>query len=164
MISRKEYFKRRWLLVVSFILIYIIPLAIILEKTVVVKKNETNVSLQFFGFIAGLLYIAFVSKKVKAKLEKMKFGFFKTFLSGLNSLTAIITVSLLVHIVAVALKSFHITMWVITGSMFLGILIQSIESAINKELIYDLEIYELAKKEIDLEQAKERIKKERAEI
>lgn len=161
MITRKELIKKRWLLGLSFFLIYIVPLAIILEKTVIIKRSETNVSIHFMAFIFGLLYIAFISKKAKTKLEKMKFGFFKSFLSGLNSLTAIITVSLLVHIVIVALNGFHVTMWVITGSMFLGVLIQAIEAAINKELIYDIELYEIAKKEVDLEDKKDMIRRER---
>lgn len=161
MITKKELIKKRWLLGLSYLFLYIAPLAIILEKTVIIKRSETNVSIHFIAFIVLLIYVSFVSKKAKAKLEKLKFGFFKTLLSGLNALIPIITVSLLVHIVIVALDGFHVTMWVITGSMSFGVMIQAVEALINKELIYELKLYELAKEKVDLEEKEEQIRQER---
>lgn len=164
MISKKEMFKKRWLLVCSYVFTYIIPILIILEQVIIIRKSDINVGFHFFGVILGLIYIAFLRKKAKEKVETLKIGFFKEFLSGVLGLIPFGVVGLLTYAIINALHNFDKTITVLVFSMFIGVLLKSIDVAKNKKLIYNLRIYELAKEEVDKKKMIAQLEQEESEL
>lgn len=155
-----QYFKKRWLYYLSFAFIYALPGVIILLKLVTIKSNEHDVSISFSGFVLGLVYIAFIAKKVKAKIVDMKPGAAKILIRYVSNIIPFLTVGFLVVLVKKALNSFDYTIWAICASMFVGALIQAVEWIVNKRFLYSLEIDELAKKAVDVEMKKKQLMKE----
>lgn len=164
MITKKELLKKRWLLVVSFLFTYLIPILIITEQAIYIRKKNVNVGFHFFGVILGLIYIAFLRKKFKERVDKLKIGFFKEFISGFLSLIPFFVVGLLTYAIIHALNSFDKTIAVLITSMSIGVLLRSIDVAINKKLIYDLKIYELAKEEVDKRKMIKKLELEQEEL
>ena len=56
------------------------------------------------------------------------------------------------------------SIWLIIFSLVIGLILQVIDSAINKKYLYDLEINKIAKKEVDVETRKQELVKERREM
>ena len=122
-IDWKEYLKKRWLYFLGFIFIYIIPLIVVTEKLVKIKAdplNNSDISFSFFGFILGIVYIVFISKKIKVKINDMKIGFLKTLLVGISNIIPFATVWIFSSFNSNGLSGFNITIWSICGSMLIG--------------------------------------------
>ncbi len=143
--------KKRWLLIFSSVFIYILPLLLIAEKMITVKHTDKNITFSFVGFILGMIYIAFISKKAKVKLNEIKRSSFKIFVLGLLNIVPFATVGFLIFLVKNALAGFDMTVWYVCISMVIGYLIQAVEYQINKNYIYELETDEEAKRSADVE-------------
>ena len=149
MVSKKEYFKKRWLYFVSIAFTFLIPLVIVFEGVINVKKVDSTVSLQISGLIVGLVYLVAVLKFFRKKIIALKPGVLKILLEKSALITPFIIVACLVALVEKALLGFDYYLWMVCGSMFLGMLIEVIEFIINKKFLYKLRIYELAKEKYD---------------
>lgn len=159
-ISGWEYFKKRWLYYLSFIFIYIIPGIMIALKIVTINSNETDVTISFSGFILGLVYIAFVAKKVRIKISEMKPGALKILAHYISNIIPFLTVGFLVVLVKKALNGFDYTVWAICAFMFFGALLQALEWMINKRFLYNLEIEKKAREKFDVNMKLIELKKE----
>lgn len=150
-ITTWEYFKKRWLYYFSLIFVFLIPLAIIIEKFVMMEPVKKYAQFSLGGFILGLVYIFFVAKKLRAKISDMKPSAVKILLTGISNLIPFLTVGFLVVLVESTLKGFNITVFAICGSMLLGTFLQAIEFAINKRFLYGLEIEKKAREKFDVD-------------
>lgn len=103
----------------------------------------------FTGFVLGFVYIAFINKKVKKYLEKLKPGVRNILLTGITNIIPFLTVGFLIVLVESSLKGFNITVFSICGFMIFGSLLQAIEFMINKMFLYELKIEEMAHEEFD---------------
>lgn len=148
-ITTWEYFKKRWLYFISLLFIYVVPLAMVVEKFVRMEPVKTYARFSFGGFVLGIIYIVFVSKKLKKKINDMKFGVLKILLTGISNIIPFLTVGFLVVLVESTLKAFNITVFAICGSMFFGTILQIIEFMVNKRFLYELKIEEMAREEFD---------------
>ena len=163
----KEYLKKRWLYFLGFIFIYIIPLVIVTEKLVKIKAdplNNTDISFSFFGFILGIVYIVFISKKIKVKINDMKIGFLKTLLVGISNIIPFATVGFLAHLISNGLSGFNITIWAICGSMLIGSSLQALDFFLNKDFLYDLELKKIAVEKVLAEKKEQDIRDEITEL
>lgn len=156
-ITTWEYFKKRWLYYVSLIFIFLIPLAMIIEKFIRMEPVKKYAEFSLTGFILGVIYIAFLSKKIKKKLEEMKYGVLKIFLTGISNIIPFLTVGFLIVLVESTLKGFNITVFAICISMFIGTIIQIIEFIINRQFLYNQKIEELAREQVDIELKKKEL-------
>ncbi|HPZ27847.1 MAG TPA: hypothetical protein PLB58_06900 [Bacilli bacterium] len=155
-----EYFKKRWLYYLSYLFIYILPSVMIVQKLIVVKTNTDYVRISFSGFILGLVYIAFLAKRIRAKIAAIKPGAMRILIQTVANIIPFLTVGFLVVLVKKALQGFDITVWAICISIFLGGILQAIEWIINRRFLYALEIDALARKEVDAELRKKELLKE----
>ncbi len=163
----KEYLKKRWLYFLGFIFIYVITLVIVIEKLVKIKtdsSNTTDISFSLFGFILGIVYIVFISKKIKAKINDMKIGFLKTLLVGISNIIPFATVGFLAHLISNGLSGFNITIWAICGSMLIGSSLQALDFFLNKDFLYDLELKKIAVEKVLAEKKEQDIRDEIAEL
>lgn len=166
-IDWKEYLKKRWLYFLGFIFIYIFPLVIVTEKLVKIKNdplNNTDISFSFFGFILGIVYIVFISKKIKTKINDMKIGFLKTLLVGISNIIPFATVGFLAHLISNGLSGFNITIWAICGSMLIGSSLQALDFFLNKDFLYDLELKKIAVEKVLAEKKEQDIRDEITEL
>ena len=166
-IDWKEYLKKRWLYFLGFIFIYIFPLIIVTEKLVKIKNdplNNTDISFSFFGFILGIVYIVFISKKIKTKINDMKIGFLKTLLVGISNIIPFATVGFLAHLISNGLSGFNITIWAICGSMLIGSSLQALDFFLNRDFLYDLELKKIAVEKVLAEKKEQDIRDEIAEL
>ena len=166
-IDWKEYLKKRWLYFLGFIFIYVIPLIVVIEKLVKIKNdplNNTDISFSFFGFILGIVYIVFISKKIKVKINDMKIGFLKTLLVGISNIIPFATVGFLAHLISNGLSGFNITIWAICGSMLIGSSLQALDFFLNKDFLYDLELKKIAVEKVLAEKKEQDIRDEIAEL
>lgn len=166
-IDWKEYLKKRWLYFLGFIFIYVIPLIVVIEKLVNIKTdplNTTDISFSFFGFILGIVYIVFISKKIKVKINDMKIGFLKTLLVGISNIIPFATVGFLAHLISNGLSGFNITIWAICGSMLIGSSLQALDFFLNKDFLYDLELKKIAVEKVLAEKKEQDIRDEIAEL
>jgi peptidoglycan/LPS O-acetylase OafA/YrhL len=166
-IDWKEYLKKRWLYFLGFIFIYVIPLIVVIEKLVKIKNdplNNTDISFSFFGFILGIVYIVFISKKIKTKINDMKIGFLKTLLVGISNIIPFATVGFLAHLISNGLSGFNITIWAICGSMLIGSSLQALDFFLNKDFLYDLELKKIAVEKVLAEKKEQDIRDEIAEL
>ena len=166
-IDWKEYLKKRWLYFLGFIFIYIFPLVIVTEKLVKIKNdplNNTDISFSFFGFILGIVYIVFISKKIKVKINDMKIGFLKTLLVGISNIIPFATVGFLAHLISNGLSGFNITIWAICGSMLIGSSLQALDFFLNRDFLYDLELKKIAVEKVLAEKKEQDIRDEITEL
>lgn len=165
----KEYLKKRWLYFLGFIFIYVIPLIVVTEKLVKIKNDPLNnsdvsFSFSFFGFILGIVYIVFISKKIKVKINDMKIGFLKTLLVGISNIIPFATVGFLAHLISNGLSGFNITIWAICGSMLIGSSLQALDFFLNKNFLYDLELKKIAVEKVLAEKKEQDIRDEITEL
>ena len=163
----KEYLKKRWLYFLGFIFIYVIPLIVVIEKLVKIKNdplNNTDISFSFFGFILGIVYIVFISKKIKTKINDMKIGFLKTLLVGISNIIPFATVGFLAHLISNGLSGFNITIWAICGSMLIGSSLQALDFFLNRDFLYDLELKKIAVEKVLAEKKEQDIRDEITEL
>jgi peptidoglycan/LPS O-acetylase OafA/YrhL len=166
-IDWKEYLKKRWLYFLGFIFIYVIPLIVVIEKLVKIKNdplNNTDISFSFFGFILGIVYIVFISKKIKTKINDMKIGFLKTLLVGISNIIPFATVGFLAHLISNGLSGFNITIWAICGSMLIGSSLQALDFFLNRDFLYDLELKKIAVEKVLAEKKEQDIRDEITEL
>ena len=166
-IDWKEYLKKRWLYFLGFIFIYVIPLIVVIEKLVKIKNdplNNTDISFSFFGFILGIVYIVFISKKIKVKINDMKIGFLKTLLVGISNIIPFATVGFLAHLISNGLSGFNITIWAICGSMLIGSSLQALDFFLNRDFLYDLELKKIAVEKVLAEKKEQDIRDEITEL
>lgn len=164
MLSKKELFKKRWLYYLGLVFFWIIPIAMVLEKTITIENKGKSVSVSAIGFILGLIYLVAFRKKVKTYLQKKDFGFTQKFLLCLSEIVPFAVVACIVYLVMNALKGFDMTMWLVCASMVIGSLMMAIEHEINKILLYELELWKEAKRDVDKDSMKERYKKKLKEL
>lgn len=149
-ITAWQYFKKRWLLYLSYFFIYVMPLVVISEKLITIKSNNKSVSVSFVGFIVGIMYIIFISKKIKAKIKDLKPSAIKVFINNFLGIIPFATVGCLVVLVERALRGSAMAVWFICISMLIGAILQTIEYAKNKKFLYKLHIDELAREKVDV--------------
>lgn len=163
----KDYIKKRWLYMIGFLFIYIAPLIVILEKVIRMKpatNNQIGVSVSLAGFVVGLVYIVFISKKLKVKINEMKIGAMKTLVSGISNIIPFITVGFLAHLISNGLSGFDTTIWLICGLMLLGSILQALDFFLNQDYLYDLELMKIAVEKALAEDKEEEIKAKILEI
>ena len=156
----KTYFKKRWLYLLGALFIYVAPLVIIFEALMRIEPNQTNISISFLGFVTGITYLVFFSKRLNAKIKELKTGALKTFLTGLISLIPFITVGFLAHLINNGIANFKHSIWGIIASMFIGVVCQTIDYLINADYLYGLELKKIAADKIFAEQEEERLRTE----
>jgi uncharacterized membrane protein YjfL (UPF0719 family) len=149
-ISSWQYFKKRWLLYLSYLFIYVFPLVIIIEKLITIKSNNKVVSVSFVGFVVGIIYIIFVAKKARNTIKELKPGVIKVLINNLLGIIPFATVGFLVVLVEKALRNSANAIWFICISMLIGAIMQAIEYGINKKFLYRLYIDELAREKVDV--------------
>lgn len=149
-ITAWQYFKKRWLLYVSYFFIFVIPLVVIFEKLITIKSNSKVVSVSFVGFVVGIVYIVFVAKKIKDTIKDLKPSAIKVFINNLLGIIPFATVGCLVVLVEKALKGSAMAIWFICISMLVGAILQTIEYAKNKKFLYQLHIEDLAREKVDV--------------
>lgn len=166
-LNRKEFFfynfRKRILFFFGWIFIYAIPILIIISKISIVKevKNVNYVDLVFL--VIGGVYLVFISKHIRNKITQMKDGAKKSFYGGITSLIPVIVLTIFVQVfqnIINSLPNIDIAkyLWVIITSIGIGLAMQVLDSVINKDYLYELEVYKTAKKEIDIEKKKEEIR------
>lgn len=155
----KTYFKKRWLYLIGVLYIYVAPLIIIIEALMRIEPKEKNISISFLGFVTGITYLVFFSKRLNAKIKELKTGALKTLLTGLISLIPFITVGFLAHLINNGFANFQYAIWAIVFSMLLGIICQTFDYLINADYLYELELTKVAadkifaeKKELELKE------------
>lgn len=155
----KEFIHRRWIYCIAFVFNFIIPLVIIGFKVVSVKAESLtpSVSVSFSGMIVGIIYFAFVAKKVKAKVESMEQGALKLFLKGIKGIIPFAVAACIFEVIEKALEGAAFTAWCVIACLGIGTLIQMIDWEVNKEYLYAREIDNLAKKEVDIELRKQQL-------
>jgi hypothetical protein len=157
----KEYFKKRWLDFIAKIITYGLSLALIIEKLITIKQITQAVSLSLAGVIVGIIYIAFVAKKIKEKIAELKPSALKVFLKGVEGTIPFMVVGCLLYAASNAFTGAHLTVFYVGGCILLGTLLSTLEMAINKKYLYNKEIEELAKKQADIEFRKNKLLKEK---
>lgn len=158
-----EIFKKRWLFHLGFVFIYMIPGALILYQTITIKTSSTFVQANVVGLVFGVVYIAFVAKKIHQKMEKMKPGPVRVLLSGIGSIIPFATVGCLVLLVENSLAGFDTLAWIICVSLAIGFIMRAIEAIINKKFLYDLHIDELAHEKADITRREKELEAEAAD-
>ena len=149
-ITTWQYFKKRWLLYLSYFFVFVIPLVVIFEKLITIKSNSKVVSISFVGFVVGIIYIVFVAKKIKEAIKELKPSVIKVFINNLLGIIPFATVGCLVVLVEKALKGSAMAIWFICISMLVGAITQAIEYGINKKFLYKLHIEEIAREKVDV--------------
>lgn len=169
--SFKVYFTKRILYFVGYIFLYIFPATLIIENLFVLKKVEIGskqvVSLTWC--IAGIIYLIFIAKHFKKKILDLHPSPLKTFLGGIASLIPVTILAAFVQLIQDLINKLPTiniakSIWLIIFSLVIGLILQVIDSAINKKYLYDLEINKIAKKEVDVETRKQELVKERKEM
>ncbi len=153
----REYLRKRWLYVVSLAITYGCTLALIVEKMISIKTITSSVAINLTGLIFGLVYLGFVNKRIKKKIMDMKPSPLKTFIGGMNGCIPFAVVGSLLYVTSNAFDGADVTAWCICGCIIVGTILQTIEAAVNKDYLYNLEIDELAKKQADIEKRKQEL-------
>lgn len=154
----KEFCKKRWLLLLAYFFQLVVPFIIILF-IVLQSKEITHFKLSAGIFICGIGYICFISKFVKEKIRKLKEGVAKVVFTKLDNLIPLIVVAILVYLVQTCLKGFDFVFYSVIASVILGSILEMMEYALNKEYIYRQKLMQTAQEQVDLDKAKEELKK-----
>lgn len=160
----KTYFKKRWLYLLGALFIYIIPVIIIFEALIRIEPKENDISIPFLGFVAGITYLVFFSKRLNAKIKELKTGALKTFLTGIIGLIPFITVGFLAHLMNNGFQNFQYAIWAIVGSMLIGVVFQTLDYLINADYLYELELQKIAVDKIFAEKKELELKEKIAEL
>lgn len=150
-ITGLEMFKKRWLYYLSFIFIYLVPGALIIYQTITIRTNDNDVSVNAVGLVLGIVYIAFVAKKVRAHIKSMKPGPMQILITWIGNIIPFATVGCLIMIVERSFGGFATLVWIICVSMLIGALMRAIEFMINRRFLYNLYIEEKAREKFDIE-------------
>ena len=147
-----NFIANRWIYCVSLIFTFIMPAVIIGFKAFSIKAAQMSptVSMSIGGVFVGLIYIAFVAKKLKAKIEAMEQGATKIFLKGTQGIIPFAVAAFLFEVIEKALEGAAMIAWAVIVSLFIGVIIQIADWEVNKEYLYSLEIEKLAKKQADI--------------
>lgn len=148
-----EIIKKRWLVLVAYFFQTVIPTLILIELFI---KNKAS-TMPAFLVILGIVYISFLSKKVKDKVKEMKEGTLKVFVKELNSLVPFAVAALLIYLAENLFNGFWKWCAVILGCIAFGSIIKMIEFEINKKFIYKCKIYSLAQEQVDIDRAKKEL-------
>ena len=161
----KEFIRHRWLYCIAFVFNFIAPLALIGFKAFSIKAASLSpsVSVSFSGMIVGIIYFAFVAKKVKTKIEKMEQGTVKLFFTGIQGIIPFMVAACVFEVIEKALENAAFTAWCVVACLGAGMLLQMLDWEINKEYLYALEIDKLAKKQADIEVRKNQLIAQRQE-
>jgi hypothetical protein len=157
------HLKKRWLYHLSQIFVYVIPGIMILEKTFMLKNPDKLVAVSLTGMSFGLVYLCFLSRKVKDHIKEMRPGSAKVILENILPAIPFITVGCIFYMVEHALEGAMMTALCIAASIAMGSVLRGIEYALNKEYFYNLAIEEAAHKQIELEARIKKLKAEREE-
>lgn len=166
-LNSKEFFwynlRRRIFFYFGWIFIYVIPISIICSKFSIITKVKSTNSVDLTFLIIGLFYLVFLSKHFKKKIANLKVGALKSFFSGITSLIPVIILAIFVQMFQNILNEMPTLdvskyLWLIIESIAIGLLLQIIDAAINVKYLYKLEVYKTAKKEVDVEKEKEKIR------
>lgn len=165
-LSKKELFlfnlKKRALFYTGYLFIYIFPIAIVMSKFHLFSIVKHTHTLDLTVVFLGLFYLIFLAKFLKKKILTLKPGAFKSFLVGLLSLIPMIILACFIQIIQDLINNMPTIdiskyLWLIIESIGLGLVLQIVDSAFNKQYLYDLEIVKLAQKEADIETLKEEL-------
>lgn len=167
----KEYFLKRKLYFIGFIFIYLIPIIMIFENVFEIKEviNDKKIIVSFTWVILGFAYLTFVSKFIGKKINDLKPSPFKSFLIGVVSLIPITVIASLLQVMQELVNKMpHLdvakNIWLIIISIVVGLVLQIIDSAINRKYLYDIEIEKEAKRSIDVEKRKKELIEEREKL
>lgn len=155
----QNFMKNRWLYCIAFIFNFIVPIVFIGVKAFSIQTQslKPSVSVSFGGMVAGLVYLAFVAKKVKAKVEEMEQGAVKIFVKGIHGIIPFVVAAFVFFVIEKALDGASVIMWAVIASLLLGLIFQVIDWEVNKDYLYAREIDKLAKKQADIEVRKEQL-------
>lgn len=166
-----NHIKKRILYYTGSLFIFIFPLINILNNLKVITKIETttNITVNLTWCFVGLLYLMFVAKFVRNKIHEMQPKPLKTFFNGISSLIPVTILGAFINVVQEAVNKLptidiakHI--WDTVLLIAFGLVLQIIDSVINRKYLYDLEIQKEAKKLIDIEKKKEELITARKEM
>ena len=166
-----KYIGRRALYFIGLIFIYILPIAYVLKHIKVVTTIEatTNTSVSITWCIVGVLYLLFVAKFFKTKINNMQPRPIKTFLQGISSLIPVTVLGAFIHVIQNVINKIPNIdiaqyIWNVVILIATGLCLQIIDSVINRKYLYDLEISRQAKKQLDIENKKNELIKARQEL
>lgn len=163
MITRKEYFKKRWLYFIAIAFIFIVPFIILLEG-VFNNNADKRYPLQLSVVIIGVVYFTALLKFFYKKIMLMKPSVGKIFLERSMLIVPLLTLACLVYLVEKIFVNFDFYLWMIVGSMTIGTFFEALEYLINRKFIYKWEIFLKAKEEVDRKRAEEEYRKVLEEI
>lgn len=166
-----KHIKRRALYYIGSICIYILPIIYILPKLNIITtiEPEKHTSISVTWCIVGVLYLMFVAKFLRNKIHDMQPKPIKTFLSGITSLIPVTVLGAFISLIEQVinkLPEINISqyIWNTVLLIALGLVLQIIDSVINRKYLYDLEIAKEAKRAIDIENKKQQLIKAREEM
>lgn len=165
------HLKRRIIYYIGSIFIYILPIIYIVPnlKVVTTIKQDPHTSASMAWCIIGVLYLIFVSKFIKTKINEMQPRPIKAFIQGITSLIPVTLLGAFINIVQVVINkipNINIAQYIWNTVLLIGIglVLQVIDSIINRKYLYDLEIGKEAKRAIDIEKKKNELIKAREEM
>jgi hypothetical protein len=149
----REFIKYRYLYCIAFIFDFIAPLILIGFKVFSVRAAALtpSVSVSFGGMIVGIIYFAFVAKKVKTKIEAMEQGAAKILFKGVQGIIPFAVAAFIFQVIEKALEGAAVTAWCVIACLAAGTVMQMIDWEVNKDYLYAQEIEKLAKKQADIE-------------
>lgn len=166
-----QHIKKRALYYFGSVFVFILPLINILSNLKIITKIETSktTSVNITWCVVGLLYLMFVAKFVRNKIHEMQPKPIKTFLSGISSLIPVTVLGAFINVIQEVinkLPNIDIAkyIWDTVLLIAFGLVLQIIDSVINRKYLYDLEIQKEAKRSIDIEKKKEELVKARQEM
>jgi hypothetical protein len=164
MLTKKELFKKRWLYVLGWVFFWVIPALMIGEKTFAIENKGKSVSISLAGFIIGLAFLGLFAKRFREWMKKKDIGFISVLILRITDIIPFAVIACMIYLAMNALTGFDTTAWLVCLSMVFGSFMMAIECEINKQLIYELELYKEAKREVDKDNMKERYKQKLAEM
>lgn len=163
MITRKEYFKKRWLYFIAVAFIFIVPFVILLEG-IFNNNADKRYPLQISVVIVGIAYFAALLKFFYKKIILMKPSVGKILLERSMLVVPLLSLACLVYLVEKIFTNFDYYLWMIVGSITIGALLEVLEYLINRKFIYKYEIFLKAKEEVDRKRAEDEYRKALEEL
>lgn len=155
----KEFLTHRWALCIALVFNFVLPLVVIGVKvfTINAEMLTPTVSVSFGGMIVGIIYFAFIAKKVKRKVEDMEQGVSKIFLTGVQGILPFVVAAFVFKVIEKALQGASTTAWIVAALLAMGSLWQMFDWSLNKEYLYAKEIDKLARQQAEIELRKEQL-------
>lgn len=155
--------KKRWLFWLGEAITVIVPLAIVIEAAIKIDPDRT-VAVQLAGFVIGCIYLAFVAKKVRRAIAKLKDGAWKTLVGGLSDTIPFVVAGLLVYLAEHLFGDFDRYIVMVVVSMLIGTILKTVENVINKDYLHGVYIDRLATEQAEIETRKNELIAEKTKV